>query len=94
MGMIIGEEESKRSEILYNIDPDFDDNGGHGAIRIGDIKLMIGVPGDHNDHYPPDTSKSSTDIYDYDGMVSKDRNATKIKWLLLCSIKCQYTCLI
>merc|ERR1712150_319294 len=55
--MLMGKQENKRSELLYNIDPTFNDDGleGHGAIRIGDMKLIVGNPGNHDGHYPPDT---------------------------------------
>ena len=55
--MLMGDEPGKRTELLYNIDPNFSDDGikGHGAIRIGDLKLIVGNPGDKDDRYPPET---------------------------------------
>jgi arylsulfatase A-like enzyme len=55
--MLMGDEPSKRNELLYNIDPNFDDDGfeGHGAIRIDDLKLIVGNPGDKDEHRQPDT---------------------------------------
>ena len=53
--MLMGNEEGKRSELLYNINPTFNDDGlkGHGAIRIGHMKLIVGNPGINDGHYPP-----------------------------------------
>ena len=54
---------NKRSEFVYNIDPLFlscidELNGvsrsGSGAIRIGDLKLIVGDPGSHDGHYTPE----------------------------------------
>merc|ERR1712241_643487 len=61
--MLMGNEANKRSEILYNIDPVFHDNVGHGAIRIGDWKLMVGNPGNMDGHYPPEFDGSSLTEY-------------------------------
>ena len=50
----MGNEASKRSEILYNINPQYSRDIYHGAIRIGDMKLIVGKPGvgpEFNDHY-------------------------------------------
>ena len=57
--MLMGDEPGKRTELLYNIDPNFSDDGikGHGAIRIGDLKLIVGNPGNKDHRYPPDTIK-------------------------------------
>jgi len=56
---LIKGEASKRTEFLYNIDPLFDDGGssiiGGAGIRVGDMKLLIGNPGDrYHGHFPPD----------------------------------------
>merc|ERR1712043_18993 len=49
----------KRTEFLYNIDPLFDDGGSHiiggAGIRVEDMKLLVGNPGDrYTGHVPPD----------------------------------------
>ena len=66
-GMLMGNEANKRSEILYNIDPFYLDSEtqvlGHGAIRIGDLKLMVGNPGSLDGHYPPEFDASSLKGY-------------------------------
>ena len=78
-GMLTGNEANKRSEILYNIDPLYLDSEdaitlantltgkaqvlGHGAIRIGDLKLMVGNPGSLDGHYPPEFDASSLKGY-------------------------------
>ena len=53
--MLMGNDGNVRREFLYNIDPTFSDDGfeGHGAIRVGDLKLAVGKPGDHDGRYPP-----------------------------------------
>ena len=72
-GMLMGNEANMRSEILYNIDPLYLDGEdkrtgrtqvlGHGAIRIGDLKLMVGNPGSLDGHYPPEFEASSLQGY-------------------------------
>jgi len=54
-GMLMGNEDGQRTEILYNIDPKYSYEGtkGHGAIRVGDMKLIKGHPGKHDGYYPP-----------------------------------------
>jgi len=68
--MLMGLEEGKRSEIVYNIDPDFDKNGLNGAIRIGNWKLIKGDPSDdgHDDHYLPDTFENYVEMNDVGDM--------------------------
>ena len=72
-GMLMGNEANKRSEILYNIDPVYLDhidelNGlsslGHGAIRIGNFKLMLGNPGSNDYHYPPHYPEDLIEMFD------------------------------
>lgn len=46
--------ESKRNEIIYNIDDLRPEIGGHAAIRMGDYKLIDGYPGLHQGWYKPD----------------------------------------
>jgi len=60
--MLMGMDGNARTELLYNIDPTFDDDGfeGHGAIRVGDMKLAVGNPGNNDGHYPPDNLTDST----------------------------------
>ncbi|XP_035825596.1 arylsulfatase B [Aplysia californica] len=47
---------SKRTEFVYNLDNHTDPVQGHAAIRVGDFKLIEGIPGLYNGWYKPDNS--------------------------------------
>ncbi|XP_046566773.1 arylsulfatase J-like [Haliotis rubra] len=56
--MLINGGPSKRNEFVYNIY----DKSNSSAIRYGDLKLMRGSPGSHNDWDPLPTSGESSDV--------------------------------
>ncbi|GFO42305.1 arylsulfatase b [Plakobranchus ocellatus] len=45
---------SPRTEMVYNLDNRSLPENGHAAIRVGDMKLVIGFPGLFNDWYKPE----------------------------------------
>nr|KAG5695335.1 hypothetical protein BaRGS_006559 [Batillaria attramentaria] len=42
------------AEVIYNLDDMMIPGEGHAAIRQGDYKLIVGLPGIYSDWYPPD----------------------------------------
>ncbi|GFR57425.1 arylsulfatase B [Elysia marginata] len=47
---------SPRTEFVYNLDNKAVPEEGHAAIRVEDMKLIVGIPGLYNSWYKPDQS--------------------------------------
>lgn len=76
---------SPRHELVYNLDNKTVPAEGHAAIRVGDMKLIIGIPGMYNSWYKPeemwDKHLPNSDYSDIDDLF-KEMLATQPDWNL------------